>query len=296
VGGQNDQLWVIDNGNRQILHVNPDNGNTLGVIASSSSFPSEAKLNALTFDSAGNGYVTDHALGRIYKITPSDPTPVTIWSDDRRLKALNQWQVCTGMPPNQTCNTGTATLLPSVGANGIEIYPPGCGPNFSNAGVCTVMLVANTANRNIVRIPINANGTAAGGATLVNGINGPDGMAILQDGNDTVVAIAANQSDEIIVIENPFSTPAPMPPRVVAKLGDFGGIDSQGRVIGLLFPASLARSNDKTTLYVTNYAANTTSIDTPWTNEVTTFTVAKIVLPTATPPFPTTGLFHVPRR
>ena len=84
---------------------------------------------------------------------------------------------------------------------------------------------------------------------------------------------------------------------IVPKLGDFGGIDSQGRVIGLLFPASLAFTNDNSTLYVTNFAFNgAASIDTPWTNEVTTYTVSKIVLPTTNPPFPTTGLFHVPRR
>src|SRR5262249_11893779 len=176
VGGQSNQLWVIDNGNRQVLHVDPVNGNVLSVVASG--FPAAARLNALTFDSAGSGYVTDHALGRIYKI-PSDGTAWTIWSDDRRLKALNQWTLgtCPAPPPPAppTCVTGTGTLLPSVGANGIEIFPLGCGPG-SIAGQCTYALVANTANRNIVKIVINANGTAAGGATLVNGINGPDGI------------------------------------------------------------------------------------------------------------------------
>jgi hypothetical protein len=36
------------------------------------------------------------------------------------------------------------------------------------------------------------------------------------------------------------------------------------------------------------------SIDTQWANEVTIYTVAKIVLPTGG--IPSTGLFHVPRR
>src|SRR5262249_8964801 len=147
-----------------------------------------------------------------------------------------------------------------------------CGPS-SNIGPCSFVLVANTANRNIIQIAVNPDGTAGGGTTLVNGINGPGGIAIYGNGNTWV---AANQSDEIVVIG---SSP-PLPPKVIAKLGDFGGIDSQGRVIGLLFPASLAFSNDKSTLYVTNFAFNgAASIDTQWANEVTTYTVSKIVLP-----------------
>jgi hypothetical protein len=85
------QLWVIDpgTGNGQVLHINPANGDRISVIASN--FDDGAYLNALTFDSEGNGYVTDSGLGRIYKISPSATTPVTIWSNDRRLKALTQW-------------------------------------------------------------------------------------------------------------------------------------------------------------------------------------------------------------
>ena len=82
---------------------------------------------------------------------------------------------------------------------------------------------------------------------------------------------------------------------MIAKLGDFGGIDSESRVIGLLFPASLAFSNDRKTLFVSNAAfTGARSIDTPWTQRVRNYTVSKIVLPTTNPPIPTTGLFVTP--
>ena len=56
--------------------------------------------------------------------------------------------------------------------------------------------------------------------------------------------MAANQTDEIVVIE-PSG-------RVIAKLGDFNGLDSNGAPNGLLFPASLVRSGEF--IYVTNLA------------------------------------------
>jgi sugar lactone lactonase YvrE len=279
---------VLDNGKGEVLHVNPLNGNVYNVLASG--FPNEASLNALTFDFLGNGFVSDSGLGRIYMIPfNGGGSTWTIWNSDQRLKALNQWQQCTPNPPPTppTCITGTATLLPSVGANGVEFLPPGCATNPQPPGGqprCRSLYVANTANRNIISIPVNDDGTAGVAFTGVNGINGPDGIAI--DGSNNIW-VAANQSDEIVVT-NPTG-------EVIAKLGDFGGIDSESRVIGLLFPASLAFSNDRKTLFVSNAAfTGARSIDTPWTQRVRNYTVSKIVLPTTNPPIPTTGLFVTP--
>src|SRR5439155_1711639 len=75
----------------------------------------------------------------------------------------------------------------------------------------------------------------------VNSVNGCDGLILDEQDN---LWLAANQSDEIVVV-NPSG-------RVIAKLGDFGGVDAGGAPIGLLFPASLVRSGGF--IYVTNLA------------------------------------------
>ena len=54
--------------------------------------------------------------------------------------------------------------------------------------------------------------------------------------------LAAIQADEIVVV-NPSG-------RVIARLGDFEGLDPKGAPRGLLFPASLVRSGEF--IYVTN--------------------------------------------
>ncbi len=67
--------------------------------------------------------------------------------------------------------------------------------------------------------------------------------------------------------------------RVIAKLGDFGGIDESGAPIGLLFPASPVFSGNF--VLVTNLALDlrlfgTPTVDSPWAAQVTTHTVSKI--------------------
>ena len=76
---------------------------------------------------------------------------------------------------------------------------------------------------------------------MITGINAPDGIAIDRKDN---IWICANQEDEIVVIDKTG--------KVIAKLGDFDGIDHNGIAQGLLFPASPAFSKDKSTLYVSN--------------------------------------------
>ena len=65
-----------------------------------------AGLNALTFDAAGNGYVSDSFNGAIWKISSGGGTPSTPWISDPLL------------------GPGTG-LTPPFGANGVE---------FSNDG------------------------------------------------------------------------------------------------------------------------------------------------------------------
>jgi sugar lactone lactonase YvrE len=151
-------------------------------------------------------------------------------------------------------------LTPPFGANGVE---------FNNAG--TVMYVANTAFHQIIQIPVNSNGIAGTASIFITGINAPDGIAV--DKNDNLW-ICANQEDDIIVIDKTG--------KVIAKLGDFNGIDKDGVVEGLLFPASPAFSKDGKTLYVSNltlylpYAGAQPAVDSAWTLKVKHYTVSKI--------------------
>ncbi len=151
-------------------------------------------------------------------------------------------------------------LTPPFGANGVE---------FNNAG--TVLFVANTATHQIIQIPVNSNGTAGAASIFITGINAPDGIAVDRKDN---LWICANQEDDIIVVDKTG--------KVIAKLGDFNGINDDGIVRGLLFPASPAFSKDGKTLYVSNltlflpYAGANAAVDSAWTLQVKHYTVSKL--------------------
>jgi hypothetical protein len=93
---------------------------------------------------------------------------------------------------------------------------------------------------------------------------GPDG--IMLDAHDNI-RICSNQGDEIVVIDKTG--------KVIAKLGDFEGIDANGIARGLLFPASLDFSKDGSTLYLP-YAGADLAVDSAWTLKVRGFTVSKL--------------------
>jgi sugar lactone lactonase YvrE len=151
-------------------------------------------------------------------------------------------------------------LTPPFGANGVE---------FTNDG--KTVLVANTAFHQIIQIPVNPDGSAGTASIFITGINAPDGIAIDKDGN---IWVCANQEDDIIVLDKTG--------KVIAKLGDFGGIDEQGVARGLFFPASPAFSLDGRTLYVSNlelflpYAGARAAVDSPYALQVKRYTVSKV--------------------
>jgi sugar lactone lactonase YvrE len=200
-------------------------------------------LNALTFDKSGNVYVSDSFQGVIWRTGPSGGTP-TAWyaptnpgQNDLLLPDANEGEI----------------LSPPFGANGVE---------FNNKE--TALFALNTAYNSIVKIPVKTDGSAGTGVTFTTGLNGPDGLAV--DANDNLW-IAANQGDEIVVVD-PSG-------RVVEKKGDFNGVASDGSIQGLLFPASLEFSPDKSRLYITNLAlylpfagVPTIAVDSGWTRQV----------------------------
>jgi len=230
-------LLVLDFGASKVLTVDPVSGASRVFSDISSGGQQQPGLNVLTFDRTGNVYVSASFAGAVYKIAPDGGAAAT-WVQSDLLKT-------TGVPP--------------FGANGLA---------FNRAQ--TTLFVNNTGSDTVVKIPVNANGTAGAPAVFVNSVNGADGLIIDEHDN---LWIAANQADEIVVID-PSG-------RIIAKLGDFGGLDHEGAPIGLLFPASLVFSGPF--VYVTNLAidlrlfgaANATG-DSPWTADVKVHTIARI--------------------
>jgi len=167
-------------------------------------------------------------------------------------------------------------IPPSIGANGLA---------FNNKK--TALFVANTANDTIVEVPVTGSTLEPGTPEVfVNRVGGgPDGLIIDEHDN---LWIACNQSNEILVLE-------PTQGRVIAKLGDFGGIDRDGAPIGFLWSNSLVFRGDD--VLVTNLsldvgtaipqlaeelglahlaARNLRTTDGPWAHQVKVHTISKI--------------------
>jgi sugar lactone lactonase YvrE len=230
------KLLVADFTAGQVLSVDPVTG-TSTVFMPPPATPGTTSLNDITEDGAGNVYVSDSFQGTIWKTPPTGGTATAFVS--------SPLLTTTGVPP--------------FGANGLRF----------NAAQ-DALFVANTGNDTIVRIPVTA-GAAGTPAVFVNSVNGADGLEIDAAGN---LWIAANQADEIVVID-PTG-------KVIAKLGDFGGaIDKDGAPVGLLFPASLRLVRGA--VLVTNLAldlrlVNPTfvSVDSPWAAQVRRYTVSRL--------------------
>ncbi len=230
------QLLVIDFGAGKVLNVDPNTGASSVFMTVTGS----SGLNALTFDRDGNVYVSDSFQGIIWT-TGSGGGPGTIWKQDPLL---------------------TTTGTPPFGANGIQ---------FNKAR--NIMFVANTGNDTLVQIAVNiaTRALTAGAATVfTNSINGADEIILDQDDN---IWVAANQADEIVVVD-PTG-------KAIAKLGDFNGV-KDGVTRGLLFPASLAFSKDGKSLFVTNLELDlrtislTQSVDSQWAAQVKRHSIAKL--------------------
>jgi sugar lactone lactonase YvrE len=195
---------------------------------------------------AGPNVLTFDSEGNVYI---SDSFQGTIWRTGEDGSDLEAWVVDPIL---------TTSGVPPFGANGLA---------FNNDE--SALFVANTGNDTVVKIPVENDGTAGDPEVFVNSINGADGLIIDEQDN---LWIAANQADEIVVLD-PSG-------RVIAKLGDFDGIDPRGAPKGLLFPASIVRRGN--IIYVTNLSLDlrlfglAQPVDAQWAAEVTTHSIAKI--------------------
>ncbi|HWD16073.1 MAG TPA: SMP-30/gluconolactonase/LRE family protein [Casimicrobiaceae bacterium] len=227
----------LSSGKPQVLKVDPQTGQS-SVFAA---LPASAGPNALAFDAAGNVYISDSFGATIWR-TPSTGGAPAPWVAD-----------------------------PLLGTSGV---PPFGANSMAFNGNATALFFANTVNDTIVRVPVNADGSAGTPQVFVNSINGADGLII--DASDNLW-VAANQADEIVVVDRTG--------RAIAKLGDFDGIDRRGAPVGLLFPASLVFSGGF--VYVTNLSLdlrlfNAPTVDSQWAAQVTRHTIAR--LPALIPP------------
>ena len=246
------QLLVVDYGEAKVVSVDPKTG------ASSVFMTIPAKgagLDGMTFDPAGNVYVTDAHQGIIWRVGP-EGGEAAAWLASPLLKPTR--------------------IPPGIGANGLA---------FNQKK--TALFVANTSNDTIVRIPVSGStfepGTPEVFVHRVGG--GPDGLIVDEHDN---LWIACNQSNEILVLE-------PTHGQVIAKLGDFGGIDGKGAPIGFLWSNSLVFHGDD--VLVTNLSLdvgtalaqlgeemgmahlvgkNLETIDGPWAQQVKVHTISKI--------------------
>jgi sugar lactone lactonase YvrE len=147
--------------------------------------------------------------------------------------------------------------VPPFGANGIAF-----NSDYS------AMFVANTGNDTIVKIPVEAGFVAGTPEVFVHSVNGADGLVIDKDDN---LWVCANQADEIVVLDKTG--------KVIAKLGDFDGLDPRGAPVGLLFPASLVLSDGF--VYVTNLGLDLRlfgfpTVDAQWAAAAKRFTISRI--------------------
>jgi sugar lactone lactonase YvrE len=236
---QTGKLLVIDYGAPKVLIVDSQTGASSVFMTVTGKDPG---LDGMTFDVAGNVYVTDAHQGIIWKVG-KDGGEATPWVSSPLLKP-------TRAPP-------------AIGANGLS---------FNNKQ--TAMFVANTAQDTIVKIPVSGELLNPGKPEVfVNRAGGgPDGLIIDEQDN---LWIACNQSNEILVIE-------PEKGRAIAKLGDFGGIDRDGAPIGFLWSNSLVFHGDDVLVTnlsldvgaVTSQGLRT--VDGPWAEQVKLHTVSKI--------------------
>jgi DNA-binding beta-propeller fold protein YncE len=203
-------------------------------------FGSGARVpNALVFDKAGNLYASDSFQGAVFKIT--NPS---------------------GCVPN--CNLALVTHDPQLATAG---FPPFGANGLAFNSDESALFVANTGDDRVLKI------TDLGSATptvsvFTESLNGADGLVF--DKKSGLLWVCANQADEVVALNANG--------KVVAKLGEFRGINRNGTPDGLLFPASPVIVGDD--IFVTNLAIALTGAagDEP-EEDVKLWTVSRMELP-----------------
>jgi sugar lactone lactonase YvrE len=133
--------------------------------------------NGIAFDDAGTMYVTDSAAGAVFRVSTSGE--VVKWLADPLLAG-----------GKDACGEGMGVGVPfDIGANGIVVDGD-------------TVFVSNTDRAQLVRIPIQADGSAGAPSLLVApscaDLSGADGLALAPDG-DLIVAV--NHLDKLVRVD-----------------------------------------------------------------------------------------------
>ncbi len=197
--------------------------------------------NDLTFDTNGDLYFSDSFQGAVFVI-PDPASNCPAGGCPAPLTVAHHGLLATaGFPP--------------FGANGVAIRDD-------------TLFVANTGDDTVMTIDLTQS-FPIDPAVLARSINGADG--IIYDSYNDLLWVAANQADQVVAI-------SPDTGRVVAEIGEFLGIKSDGSARGLLFPASLVEAaNGK--ILVTNLAAALTGTEDEPEGDITKYTVSRINIP-----------------
>jgi len=159
----NEKLLILDMGAGQVLDVNPITGDAVVFSKIPDLTPNNTLSgplpNVLTFDAAGNVYVSDSIQSTIWRIPPDGGI-------------AEAWLVSDLL--------GTQSY-PPFGANGLDF-----NKDFS------ILYVANTGNDNIVQVPILADGTPDTPTVLANSVESPDGLIVDDDGSILIASFHGN--------------------------------------------------------------------------------------------------------
>jgi DNA-binding beta-propeller fold protein YncE len=143
--------------------------------------------------------------------------------------------------------------FPPFGANGLALN-----------GDQTVLFIANTGDNHVLQMNVASKALTV----FAESVHGADGL--LFDAKSGLLWVAANQADELVALNSKG--------RVVARAGEFQGIEHDGTPRGLLFPASMVVVGEH--MYVTNLALPLTPAvgDEP-EEDVTRWTIARFKVP-----------------
>ena len=216
-------LYVCDIGdafsggsNGRVLKISPNGSMT--TVASGLSVP-----NGLALDHSGSLYVSDSFQGKIWKVSPAGG--VSVFSDSDLLRAH-----------------GSIPGVPPAGANGIA---------FTRAD--KALLVGNTSDGTLVKIPIKKDGTAGTPSIMSHDVLGADGLALDTRGNIYVTLVPFNRiallnpSGSLIATiegtgDNVFRNPASLAFRgrtlYITDLTVFGGGNPGVSVMTARFPGA----------------------------------------------------------
>jgi sugar lactone lactonase YvrE len=195
--------------------------------------------NSLVFDSHGSLYVSDSFQGAIFKIAHVASCNVS------------------------TCNVETLTHDPQLATVG---FPPFGANGLAFNKDESVLYVANTGDDRVLQVNMVSGLREV--TVFAESLNGADGLVF--DKKSGLLWVCTNQADEVVALNANG--------KVVAKLGEFRGINRDGTPNGLLFPASPVIVGDD--IFVTNLAIALTGAagDEP-EEDVKLWTVSRMELP-----------------